>query len=107
MSGTSASRTGRARVLVVDDKPTLTAALRTTRGCAPHAVVLPALMLTAKPTPADDSVRLLGDLALPREPRQVHRAVRPIRLTAGELDLPMIHTVRGAVHTITPTEYGR
>ncbi|MFF4500666.1 response regulator transcription factor [Streptomyces sp. NPDC001401] len=172
MSGTSASRTGRVRVLIVDDEPALIdvlsvavaeagwrpypaadghSALRIARGCAPHAVVLdgmlpdldgiqvlrrlryenpklPVLMLTArdaleyridglhngaddyvtKPfsleevvlrlrgllrragtegTRADDSVRVLGDLVLTGETREVHRAGRPIRLTAREFDL--------------------
>ncbi|WP_030939773.1 response regulator transcription factor [Streptomyces sp. NRRL S-646] len=172
MSGTSASRTGRVRVLIVDDEPALTevlsvavteagrrpypaadgrSALRIARGCAPHAVVLdgmlpdldgiqvlrrlryenpklPVLMLTArdavehridglhngaddyvtKPfspeevvlrlrgllrragtegTRADDSVRVLGDLVLSGQTREVHRAGRPIRLTAREFDL--------------------
>ncbi|MGW2565275.1 hypothetical protein [Streptomyces sp. NPDC001537] len=39
MSGISASRTGRVRVLVVDDEPTLTPVPRTARDRAPHAVV--------------------------------------------------------------------
>ncbi|MFG2934865.1 response regulator transcription factor [Streptomyces sp. NPDC048282] len=172
MSGTSASRTGRVRVLIVDDEPGLTellsaavadagwrpypaldgqTALRLARGCAPHAVVLdgmlpdldglqvlrrlryempklPVLMLTArdavehridgleagaddyvtKPfsvaevvlrvrgllrragterTSVEDSVRILGDLALTGESREVQRAGTPIRLTAKEFDL--------------------
>ncbi|MEV5844668.1 response regulator transcription factor [Streptomyces sp. NPDC051985] len=172
MSGTSASRTGRVRVLIVDDEPGLTellsaavadagwrpypaldgqTALRLARGCAPHAVVLdgmlpdldglqvlrrlryempklPVLMLTArdavehridgleagaddyvtKPfsvaevvlrvrgllrragterTSVEDSVRILGDLVLTGESREVQRAGTPIRLTAKEFDL--------------------
>lgn len=172
MSGTSASRTGRVRVLIVDDEPGLTellaaavadagwhpypaldgqTGLRLARGCAPHAVVLdgmlpdldglqvlrrlryemprlPVLMLTArdavehridgleagaddyvtKPfsleevvlrlrgllrragteqTPANSSVRVLGDLMLSGESREVQRAGTPIRLTAKEFDL--------------------
>ncbi|MEU9454321.1 response regulator transcription factor [Streptomyces sp. NPDC048277] len=172
MSGTSASRTGRVRVLIVDDEPGLTellaaavadagwcpypaldgqTGLRLARGCAPHAVVLdgmlpdldglqvlrrlryempklPVLMLTArdavehridgleagaddyvtKPfsleevvlrlrgllrragteqTPADDPVRVLGDLVLTAESREVQRAGTPIKLTAKEFDL--------------------
>jgi two-component system OmpR family response regulator len=172
MTGTSGSRTGRVRVLIVDDEPPLTellsvavteagwrpypapdghSALRIARGCAPHAVVLdgmlpdldglqvlrrlryenprlPVLMLTArdaiehrldgleagaddyvtKPfsleevvlrlrgllrragserTSTDDSVRVLGDLVLARETREVQRAGSPIQLTAKEFDL--------------------
>ncbi|MET9087873.1 response regulator transcription factor [Streptomyces sp. NPDC004237] len=172
MSGTSASRTGRVRVLIVDDEPALTellsaavadagwrpypaldgqTALRLARGCAPHAVVLdgmlpdldglqvlrrlryempklPVLMLTArdavehridgleagaddyvtKPfsvaevvlrvrgllrragterTSVEDSVRVLGDLVLTGESREVQRAGTPIKLTAKEFDL--------------------
>lgn len=172
MSGTSASRTGRVRVLIVDDEPGLTellsaavadagwrpypaldgqTALRLARGCAPHAVVLdgmlpdldglqvlrrlryempklPVLMLTArdavehridgleagaddyvtKPfsvaevvlrvrgllrragterTSVEDSVRILGDLVLTGESREVQRAGTPIRLTSKEFDL--------------------
>ncbi|MFG2955129.1 response regulator transcription factor [Streptomyces sp. NPDC048291] len=172
MSGTSASRTGRVRVLIVDDEPGLTellaaavadagwrpypaldgqTALRLARGCAPHAVVLdgmlpdldglqvlrrlryemprlPVLMLTARDAvehridgleagaddyvtkpfsleevvlrlrgllrragseqpPADDAVRVLGDLVLSGESREVQRAGTPIRLTAKEFDL--------------------
>ena len=65
MSGTLASRTGRVRVLIVDDEPGLTellsvavteagwrpypaadgqSALRIARGCAPHAVVLDGML---------------------------------------------------------------
>ncbi|MFJ9559265.1 response regulator transcription factor [Streptomyces fuscichromogenes] len=172
MSGTSVSRTGRVRVLIVDDEPGLTellsaavadagwrpypaldgqTALRLARGCAPHAVVLdgmlpdldglqvlrrlryemprlPVLMLTARDAvehridgleagaddyvtkpfsveevvlrlrgllrragteqpPPDDSVRVLGDLVLAAESREVQRAGAPIRLTAKEFDL--------------------
>jgi two-component system OmpR family response regulator len=172
MSGTSASRTGRVRVLIVDDEPALTdvlsvavteagrrpypaadgqSALRIARGCAPHAVVLdgmlpdldgiqvlrrlryenpklPVLVLTARDAlehridglhngaddyvtkpfsleevvlrlrgllrragaegvRADDTVRVLGDLVLTEETREVHRAGRPIQLTAREFDL--------------------
>ncbi|MEU9152686.1 response regulator transcription factor [Streptomyces sp. NPDC048417] len=172
MSATAGSRTGRVRVLIVDDEPGLTellsaavadagwrpypaldgqTALRLARGCAPHAVVLdgmlpdldglqvlrrlryemprlPVLMLTARdaiehridgleagaddyvtkpfsleevvlrlrgllrragteqPT-VDDSVRVLGDLVLTGESREVQRAGTPIRLTAKEFDL--------------------
>ncbi|MER5513404.1 response regulator transcription factor [Streptomyces sp. NPDC002763] len=172
MSATAGSRTGRVRVLIVDDEPGLTellsvavaeagwrpypaldgqSALRLARGCAPHAVVLdgmlpdldglqvlrrlryemprlPVLMLTARdavehridglaagaddyvtkpfsleevvlrlrgllrragteqPT-VDDSVRVLGDLVLAGESREVQRAGTPIRLTAKEFDL--------------------
>ncbi|MFE4967127.1 response regulator transcription factor [Streptomyces sp. NPDC056660] len=172
MSATAGSRTGRVRVLIVDDEPGLTellsvavteagwrpypaldgqSALRLARGCAPHAVVLdgmlpdldglqvlrrlryemprlPVLMLTARdavehridglaagaddyvtkpfsleevvlrvrgllrragteqPT-VDDSVRVLGDLVLTGESREVQRAGTPIRLTAKEFDL--------------------
>jgi len=172
MSGTLASRTGRVRVLIVDDEPGLTellsvavteagwrpypaadgqSALRIARGCAPHAVVLdgmlpdldgiqvlrrlryenpklPVLMLTARDTieyridglengaddyvtkpfsleevvlrlrgllrragtersRADDPVRVLGDLVLTGETREVYRAGRQIQLTAKEFDL--------------------
>ncbi|MDX3584189.1 response regulator transcription factor [Streptomyces europaeiscabiei] len=65
MAGTSATRTGRVRVLIVDDEPGLTellsvavteagwraypaadghSALRVARGCAPHAVVLDGML---------------------------------------------------------------
>jgi two-component system OmpR family response regulator len=159
-------------VLIVDDEPALTdvlsvaveeagwraypaldgqSALRTARGCAPHAVVLdgmlpdldglqvlrrlryetpklPVLMLTARDAlehrldgleagaddyvtkpfsleevvlrlrgllrragaehaRADESVRVLGDLVLTEETREVHRAGTPVRLTAKEFDL--------------------
>ncbi|MER7178105.1 response regulator transcription factor [Streptomyces hyaluromycini] len=172
MSATAGARTGRVRVLIVDDEPGLTellsaavadagwrpypaldgqTALRLARGCAPHAVVLdgmlpdldglqvlrrlryemprlPVLMLTARDAiehridgleagaddyvtkpfsleevvlrlrgllrragteqpPADDSVRVLGDLVLTGESREVQRAGTPIRLTAKEFDL--------------------
>ncbi|MFF7984977.1 response regulator transcription factor [Streptomyces sp. NPDC007901] len=172
MSATEGSRTGRVRVLIVDDEPGLTellsaavadagwrpypafdgqTALRLARGCAPHAVVLdgmlpdldglqvlrrlryempklPVLMLTArdavehridgleagaddyvtKPfsvaevvlrvrgllrragterTSVEDSVRVLGDLVLTGESREVQRAGTSIRLTAKEFDL--------------------
>ncbi|MEU2621686.1 response regulator transcription factor [Streptomyces sp. NPDC007157] len=172
MSATAGSRTGRVRVLIVDDEPGLTellsaavadagwrpypaldgqTALRLARGCTPHAVVLdgmlpdldglqvlrrlryemprlPVLMLTARDAvehridgleagaddyvtkpfsvaevmlrlrgllrragteqqPADDSVRVLGDLVLTGETREVQRAGTPIRLTAKEFDL--------------------
>ncbi|MFG3288677.1 response regulator transcription factor [Streptomyces sp. NPDC048179] len=172
MSATAGSRTGRVRVLIVDDEPALTellsaavadagwrpypaldgqTALRLARGCAPHAVVLdgmlpdldglqvlrrlryempklPVLMLTArdavehridgleagaddyvtKPfsvaevvlrvrgllrragterTSVEDSVRILGDLVLTGESREVQRAGTPIKLTAKEFDL--------------------
>ncbi|MER6079747.1 response regulator transcription factor [Streptomyces sp. NPDC001833] len=172
MSATAGVRTGRVRVLIVDDEPGLTdllsaavadagwrpypaldgqTALRLARGCAPHAVVLdgmlpdldglqvlrrlryemprlPVLMLTARDAvehridgleagaddyvtkpfsleevvlrlrgllrragteqpPADDSVRVLGDLVLSAESREVQRAGTPIRLTAKEFDL--------------------
>lgn len=172
MSATAGSRTGRVRVLIVDDEPGLTellsaavadagwrpypaldgqTALRLARGCAPHAVVLdgmlpdldglqvlrrlryempklPVLMLTArdavehridgleagaddyvtKPfsvaevvlrvrgllrragterTSVEDSVRVLGDLVLTGESREVQRAGTAIRLTAKEFDL--------------------
>ncbi|GGN00816.1 response regulator transcription factor [Streptomyces fuscichromogenes] len=172
MSATAGSRTGRVRVLIVDDEPGLTellsaavadagwrpypaldgqTALRLARGCAPHAVVLdgmlpdldglqvlrrlryemprlPVLMLTARDAiehridgleagaddyvtkpfsveevvlrlrgllrragteqpPPDDSVRVLGDLVLAGESREVQRAGAQIRLTAKEFDL--------------------
>ncbi|MGW7258975.1 response regulator transcription factor [Streptomyces sp. NPDC054834] len=172
MTGTPGPRTGRVRVLIVDDEPGLTellsvavteagrrpypaadghSALRLARGCAPHAVVLdgmlpdldgiqvlrrlrhemprpPVLMLTARDTlehrlhgpesgaddyvtkpfsleevvlrlrgllrragteqtPGDDRVRVLGDLVLAEETREVNRAGTPIRLTAKESDL--------------------
>ncbi|MEW1780388.1 response regulator transcription factor [Streptomyces sp. NPDC086777] len=172
MSATAGARTGRVRVLIVDDEPALTellsaavadagwrpcpaldgqSALRLARGCAPHAVVLdgmrpdldglqvlrrlryempglPVLMLTARDAvehridgleagaddyvtkpfsleevvlrlrgllrragteqpPAGDSVRVLGDLVLSGESREVQRAGTPIRLTAKEFDL--------------------
>ncbi|MFE5037527.1 response regulator transcription factor [Streptomyces sp. NPDC056683] len=172
MSATAGARTGRVRVLIVDDEPGLTELLsaavadagwrpypaldgqsapRLARGCAPHAVVLdgmlpdldglqvlcrlryemprlPVLMLTARDAvehridgleagaddyvtkpfsleevvlrlrgllrragteqpPADDSVRVLGDLVLSGESREVQRAGTPIRLTAKEFDL--------------------
>jgi two-component system, OmpR family, response regulator len=172
MSGTSGLRTGRIRVLIVDDEPGLTellavavteagwrpypaldgeSALRIARGCAPHAVVLdgmlpdldglqvlrrlryekpelPVLMLTARDAlehridglsagaddyvtkpfsleevvlrlrgllrragaerrPADDCARVLGDLVLTTQSREVHRAGTPIELTAKEFDL--------------------
>ncbi|MGY4929295.1 response regulator transcription factor [Streptomyces sp. 900105755] len=172
MSATAGARTGRVRVLIVDDESGLTELLsaavadagwrpypaldgqsapRLARGCAPHAVVLdgmlpdldglqvlrrlryemprlPVLMLTARDAvehridgleagaddyvtkpfsleevvlrlrgllrragteqpPADDSVRVLGDLVLSGESREVQRAGTPIRLTAKEFDL--------------------
>ncbi|MFE2068740.1 MULTISPECIES: response regulator transcription factor [Streptomyces] len=172
MPATAGSRTGRVRVLIVDDEPGLTellaaavadagwrpypaldgqTGLRLARGCAPHAVVLdgmlpdldglqvlrrlryemprlPVLMLTArdavehridgleagaddyvtKPfsleevvlrlrgllrragteqTPVNGSVRVLGDLMLSGESREVQRAGTPIRLTVKEFDL--------------------
>ncbi|MEU6551064.1 response regulator transcription factor [Streptomyces sp. NPDC046915] len=172
MTGTPGPRTGRVRVLIVDDEPGLTellavavteagwrpypaadghSALRLARGCAPHAVVLdgmlpdldgiqvlrrlrhemprlPVLMLTARDAlehrihgldsgaddyvtkpfsleevvlrlrgllrragteqaPADDRVRVLGDLVLTEETREVYRAGTPVRLTAKEFDL--------------------
>lgn len=201
MSGTSASRTGRVRVLVVDDEDALTevpsvatvteahgrpcpaadgqSALRTARGCAPHSVVLdgmppdpegirvlrrlrhenpgfPVVTRVARSgrnglhdgaddyvsttpaeavrgllrragtdgTRADGSVRLPGEPELSEETREVHRAGRPIRLTAQERDLlgllmdhprqvlgknraPMTHSVREAGYTITAVEHGR
>ena len=172
MTGTLGSRTGRVRVLIVDDEPALTevlsvavseagwrpypaadghSALRIARGCAPHAVVLdgmlpdldglqvlrrlryetprlPVLMLTARDAlehrldgleagaddyvtkpfsleevvlrlrgllrragadqhRADGSVRVLGDLVLTEDTREVRRADAPIQLTAKEFDL--------------------
>ncbi|MFI5474217.1 response regulator transcription factor [Streptomyces cacaoi] len=172
MAGISGTRSGRVRVLIVDDEPALTevlsvavteagwrpypaadghSALRIARGCAPHAVVLdgmlpdldgiqvlrrlryenpelPILMLTArdalefridglengaddyvtKPfsleevvlrlrgllrrsgaerTRTDDSVRVLGDLVLTGESREVHRDGSRITLTAKEFEL--------------------
>ncbi|MGW7204467.1 response regulator transcription factor [Streptomyces sp. NPDC054837] len=172
MTGSAGYRNGRVRVLIVDDEPALTdvlsvaveeagwraypaldgqSALRTARGCAPHAVVLdgmlpdldglqvlrrlryenpklPVLMLTARDAlehrldgleagaddyvtkpfsleevvlrlrgllrragaqhaRADESVRVLGDLVLTGETREVHRAGTPLRLTAKEFDL--------------------
>jgi two-component system OmpR family response regulator len=172
MTGSAGYRNGRVRVLIVDDEPALTdvlsvaveeagwraypaldgqSALRTARGCAPHAVVLdgmlpdldglqvlrrlryetpklPVLMLTARDAlehrldgleagaddyvtkpfsleevvlrlrgllrragaehaRADESVRVLGDLVLTEETREVHRAGTPVRLTAKEFDL--------------------
>ncbi|MEU9910728.1 response regulator transcription factor [Streptomyces sp. NPDC051001] len=172
MTGSAGYRNGRVRVLIVDDEPALTdvlsvaveeagwraypaldgqSALRTARGCAPHAVVLdgmlpdldglqvlrrlryetpklPVLMLTARDAlehrldgleagaddyvtkpfsleevvlrlrgllrragaghaSADESVRVLGDLVLTEETREVHRAGTPLRLTAKEFDL--------------------
>ncbi|MFJ4786607.1 response regulator transcription factor [Streptomyces sp. NPDC088794] len=172
MAGISGTRSGRVRVLIVDDEPALTevlsvavteagwrpypagdgqSALRIARGCAPHAVVLdgmlpdldgiqvlrrlryenpklPVLMLTARDTvehrldgldsgaddyvtkpfsleevvlrlrgllrragtehsAADDSVRVLGDLVLTGETREVHRAGQQLQLTAKEFDL--------------------
>ncbi|MEV7982835.1 response regulator transcription factor [Streptomyces sp. NPDC086519] len=172
MSATAGARTGRVRVLAVDDEPGLTelpaaavadagrrphpapggqTVLRPARGRAPHAVLLdgmppdldglqvlrglrydrprlPVLMRTARDAvehrvdgleagaddcvtepfspeevvlrlraplrragteqpPADDSVRVLGDLVLTGESRAVQRAGTPIRLTAKEFDL--------------------
>ncbi|KQX63192.1 response regulator transcription factor [Streptomyces sp. Root1310] len=172
MAGISGTRSGRVRVLIVDDEPALTevlsvavteagwrpypaadghSALRIARGCAPHAVVLdgmlpdldgvqvlrrlryenpelPILMLTArdalefridglangaddyvtKPfsleevvlrlrgllrrsgaerTRTDDSVRVLGDLVLTGQSREVHRDGSRIALTAKEFEL--------------------
>lgn len=172
MAGISGTRSGRVRVLIVDDEPALTevlsvavteagwrpypaadghSALRIARGCAPHAVVLdgmlpdldgaqvlrrlryenpelPILMLTArdalefridglangaddyvtKPfsleevvlrlrgllrrsgaerTRTDDSVRVLGDLVLTGQSREVHRDGTRIALTAKEFEL--------------------
>ncbi|MEU6350404.1 response regulator transcription factor [Streptomyces sp. NPDC047072] len=172
MTGTSGSRTGRVRVLIVDDEPPLTevlsvavaeagwrpypaldgqSALKTARVCAPHAVVLdgmlpdldglqvlrrlryenpklPVLMLTARDAlehrldgleagaddyvtkpfsleevvlrlrgllrraaaahgRTEDSVRVLGDLVLAADTREVRRAGTPIQLTAKEFDL--------------------
>ncbi|MFF3499845.1 response regulator transcription factor [Streptomyces sp. NPDC003247] len=172
MTAASSSRTGRVRVLIVDDEPALTevlsvavteagwrpypapdgqSALRLARGCAPHAVVLdgmlpdldgiqvlrrlrhenpglPVLMLTARDTlehridglengaddyvtkpfsleevvvrlrgllrragaertRTDNSVRVLGDLVVAVESREVHRDGDRIALTAKEFDL--------------------
>ena len=173
MAGISGTRSGRVRVLIVDDEPSLTevlsvavqeagwrpypapdgqSALREARRCSPHAVVLdgmlpdldgiqvlrrlrhenpelPVLMLTARDAVqhrldglrngaddyvtkpfsleevvlrlrgllrragttegirTDDSVRVLGDLVLAPETREVHRAGEPIHLTAKEFDL--------------------
>jgi two-component system, OmpR family, response regulator len=141
MSATAGARTGRVRVLIVDDEPGLTellsaavadvgwrpypaldgqSALRLARGCAPHAVVLDGMLpdldglqagaddYVTKPfsleevvlrlrgllrragteqPPADDSVRVLGDLVVSGESREVQRAGTPIRLTAKEFDL--------------------
>ncbi|MFD9432989.1 response regulator transcription factor [Streptomyces sp. NPDC060002] len=172
MAGISGTRSGRVRVLIVDDEPALTevlsvavteagwrpypaadgqSALRIARGCAPHAVVLdgmlpdldgiqvlrrlryenpelPVLMLTArdalefridglengaddyvtKPfsleevvlrlrgllrrsgaerSRTDDSVRVLGDLVLTGESREVLRDGSRITLTAKEFEL--------------------
>ncbi|WP_406006249.1 response regulator transcription factor [Streptomyces sp. NBC_00637] len=172
MAGISGTRSGRVRVLIVDDEPALTevlsvavteagwrpypaadghSALRIARGCAPHAVVLdgmlpdldgiqvlrrlryenpelPILMLTArdatefridglangaddyvtKPfsleevvlrlrgllrrsgaerTRTDDSVRVLGDLVVAGESREVHRDGSRITVTAKEFEL--------------------
>ncbi|MDR6979938.1 two-component system OmpR family response regulator [Streptomyces sp. 3330] len=172
MAGISGTRSGRVRVLIVDDEPALTevlsvavteagwcpfpaadghSALRIARGCAPHAVVLdgmlpdldgiqvlrrlryenpelPILMLTArdalefridglangaddyvtKPfsleevvlrlrgllrrsgaerTRTDDSVRVLGELVLTGESREVRRDGSRIKLTAKEFEL--------------------
>ncbi|KUO20711.1 response regulator transcription factor [Streptomyces dysideae] len=172
MSGSAGSRTGRVRVLIVDDEPHLTellsvavseagrrpypaadghSALRVARGCAPHTVVLdgmlpdldglrvlrrlryenpelPVLMLTARDAPehradglsagaddyvakpfspeevvlrlrgllrragaeearADDSVRVLGDLVLTGQTREVRRDGTPVQLTGKEFDL--------------------
>ncbi|MFJ8106482.1 response regulator transcription factor [Streptomyces sp. NPDC096132] len=172
MAGISGTRSGRVRVLIVDDEPALTevlsvavteagwraypvldghSALREARRCVPHAVVLdgmlpdldgiqvlrrlryenpelPVLMLTArdaiehridglengaddyvtKPfsleevvlrlrgllrrsgaerTRTDDSVRVLGDLVLAAESREVHRDGVRVALTAKEFDL--------------------
>jgi two-component system OmpR family response regulator len=172
MTATAGYRNGRVRVLIVDDEPALTdvlsvaveeagwraypaldgqSALRTARGCAPHAVVLdgmlpdldglqvlrrlryeqpklPVLMLTARDAlehrldgleagaddyvtkpfsleevvlrlrgllrragaehpRADESVRVLGDLVLTEETRDVHRAGTSVQLTAKEFDL--------------------
>ncbi|WP_327185567.1 response regulator transcription factor [Streptomyces sp. NBC_01334] len=172
MAGISGTRSGRVRVLIVDDEPALTevlsvavteagwrpypaadghSALRIARGCAPHAVVLdgmlpdldgiqvlrrlryenpelPILMLTArdalefridglangaddyvtKPfsleevvlrlrgllrrsgaerTRTDDSVRVLGDLVVTGESREVYRDGSRITLTAKEFEL--------------------
>ncbi|MFF4833057.1 response regulator transcription factor [Streptomyces sp. NPDC001315] len=110
MTGTSGPRSGRVRVLIVDDEPDLTAAAR---GCAPHAVVLDGLGAGAddyvteplsleevvlrlrglprrpgcEETRVEDSVRVLGDLVLTGETREVHRAGDRIRLTAKEFDL--------------------
>jgi two-component system OmpR family response regulator len=172
MTGSAGYRNGRVRVLIVDDEPALTdvlsvaveeagwraypvldgqSALKTARGCAPHAVVLdgmlpdldglqvlrrlryenprlPVLMLTARDAlehrldgleagaddyvtkpfsleevvlrlrgllrragaehaRADESVRVLGDLVLTEETREVHRSGTPVQLTAKEFDL--------------------
>ncbi|MFK4101243.1 response regulator transcription factor [Streptomyces sp. NPDC019531] len=172
MTGTSGFRTGRVRVLIVDDEPALNevlsvavteagwrpypaldgrSALKIARGCAPHAVVLdgmlpdldglqvlrrlrhenphlPVLMLTARDAlehrldgleagaddyvtkpfsleevvlrlrallrraggahgRTDESVRVLGDLVLTENTREVRRAGMPVQLTAKEFDL--------------------
>ncbi|MEV6941783.1 hypothetical protein AB0N07_07210 [Streptomyces sp. NPDC051172] len=120
MSGTSVSRTDRVRVLVVDDEPTLTeappAATEAGRRLHPAAVDRSALRpardavehrIDGLRSGADHSVRVLGDLVPTRETREVHRAGRPIRLTARECDLPVIHSVRGTGYSIRSAEDGR
>ncbi|MFE2881936.1 response regulator [Streptomyces sp. NPDC059272] len=56
--------------------------------------------------PADDSVRVLGDLVLTGETREARRAGAPIRFTASGR-APMIHTVRGMGYALRPVEDGR
>ncbi|MFE5918866.1 response regulator transcription factor [Streptomyces sp. NPDC056468] len=88
-------------------------ALRIARGCAPHAVVLDGLgagaddyvtkpfsleevvlrlrgllrRAAAERTRSGDRVRVLGDLVLTEETREVHRVGVPVQLTAKEFDL--------------------
>ncbi|MFD3497391.1 response regulator [Streptomyces sp. NPDC058676] len=128
MTGTSGSRTGRVRVLLVDDEPTLTevlpvavagagrrscpaadghSALRVARRSAPHAVAL------------DGMLPDLDGPQVPRRPRQGPPKPPVLMLTAREAPehsprreidegrTPMIHTVRGPGHAIRPTEEGR
>ncbi|WP_372487803.1 response regulator [Streptomyces guryensis] len=111
MSGTSASRTGRARVLIVDEPPVTeapsaaaTAAVRRPRpaadgrsarriahGCAPHAVVLDGML------PDLDGIQVLRRL------RYENPKLPALMLTARDA---VEHRTDG-LHTITPTENGR
>ncbi|MFF7522675.1 response regulator transcription factor [Streptomyces pseudovenezuelae] len=109
MTGTSGPRTGRVRVLIVDDEPALDEVLSvavaftfTEAGRRPcPALDCPALDGRSAPRTARDalehrldgpeagaydSVQVLGDLVMGEDTREVRRAGVPVRLTAKEHD---------------------